>query len=198
MCMNHPDPLPFHRLCSSTTPCGAGCSVRVWSYAHGCCTCPTEIRASSCTRTHSRCAAAAAAAAGGGEEEEGGWRAGRLGTGTTVVVLRSMLQGGGQGAGSFETTHTGNPTNTVRAVVAPNSSVMITVQALGGFKEWPLLEDVDMAQRYAPPPGEGRGCMAHWCMQRCTAHCCIEGRGWCNGAQPLPQQEESKRGVTQW
>ena len=32
---------------------------------------------------------------------------------------------------------------------------MIAVQALGGFKEWPLLEDVDMVQRYAPPRGGG-------------------------------------------
>ena len=41
----------------------------------------------------------------------------------------------------------------MHAVVAPINFVMIDVQVLGGFKEWPLLEDVDMAQRYAPPRG---------------------------------------------
>ena len=31
--------------------------------------------------------------------------------------------------------------------------VLIAVQVLGGFKEWPLLEDVDMVQRCAAPGG---------------------------------------------
>ena len=84
----------------------------------------------------------------------------------------------------------------MRSVVTPNSSVMIAAQALGGFKEWPLLEDVDMVQRYAPPQGEGRGFMAHWCMQRCTSHCCIEGRGMVQRCPAAPSIGGKQEGST--